>query len=75
MLVPEGGLSASAEDGQALMAEELSEVVVDLPSGPSWEVLPDFERFSQVDDVFNRAFWDPEIATAVSYTHLTLPTT
>jgi len=26
-------------------------------------VLDDFERFSQVDDVFNRAFWDPEIAT------------
>jgi len=63
LLVPEGGLSASAKDGQTLMAEELSEVVVDLPSGPSWEVLPDFERFSQVDDVFNRAFWDPEIAT------------
>ena len=33
------------------------------PQGPSWEVLDDFERFSQVDDVFNRAFWDPEIAT------------
>ena len=33
------------------------------PQGPSWEVLEDFERFSQVDDVFNRAFWDPEIAT------------
>ena len=33
------------------------------PRGPSWEVLDDFERFSQVDDVFNRAFWDPEIAT------------
>ncbi|GIT45975.1 MAG: hypothetical protein Ct9H300mP12_05600 [Acidimicrobiales bacterium] len=26
-------------------------------------MLDDFERFSQVDDVFNRAFWDPEIAT------------
>ncbi|MEC8919875.1 MAG: hypothetical protein VYD63_02600, partial [Actinomycetota bacterium] len=45
------------------MADQTSEVVVDLPCGPSWEVLPDFERFSQVDDVFNRAFWDPEIAT------------
>ena len=41
-----------------------TEVPVALPRGPSWEVLDDFERFSQVDDVFNRAFWDPEIATA-----------
>ena len=36
---------------------------VGLPSGPSWEVLPDFERFNQVDDVFNRAFWDEAVAT------------
>ena len=40
-----------------------SDLSSDLPRGPSWEVLPDFERFSQVDDVFNRSFWDPEIAT------------
>ncbi len=40
-----------------------SVVPVALPRGTSWEVLDDFERFSQVDDVFNRAFWDPEIAT------------
>ena len=33
------------------------------PKGRSWEVLPEFERFNQVNDVFNRAFWDPLIAT------------
>ncbi|MEC8999438.1 MAG: reductive dehalogenase [Actinomycetota bacterium] len=30
---------------------------------PVWEVLDGFERFSQVDDVFNRASWDPAVAT------------
>ena len=35
----------------------------DLIKGPSWEVLENFERFNQVNDVFNRAFWDSEIAT------------
>ncbi len=34
-----------------------------LIKGPSWEVLENFERFNQVNDVFNRAFWDSEIAT------------
>ena len=28
-----------------------------------FEVLKDFERFSQVDDVFCRSFWDPDIRT------------
>ena len=45
------------------MVDQTDEVAVDLPTGPAWAVLPDFERFDQVDDVFNRAFWDPEIAT------------
>jgi epoxyqueuosine reductase len=27
----------------------------------NYEVLPSFERFSQVDDVFSRSRWDPEI--------------
>ena len=31
--------------------------------GPSWEILENFERFNQVNDVFNRAFWDSQIAT------------
>ena len=26
-------------------------------------MLESFERFNQVDDVFNRASWDPEVAT------------
>ncbi len=30
---------------------------------PELEVEDDFERFSQVDDVFCRSFWDPEIRT------------
>ena len=34
-----------------------------LIKGPSWEVQENFERFNQVNDVFNRAFWDSEIAT------------
>ena len=45
------------------MGDQTDEVAVHLPTGPAWAVLPDFERFDQVDDVFNRAFWDPEIAT------------
>jgi len=32
-----------------------------LGSGASFEVLPDFQRFSQRDDIFCRSFWDPEI--------------
>lgn len=32
----------------------------------NFEVLDDFERFSQVDDVFCRSFWDPEIRTEKS---------
>ena len=45
------------------MVDQTDEVAVDMPTGPAWAVLPGFERFDQVDDVFNRAFWDPEIAT------------
>ena len=45
------------------MVDQTDEVAVHLPTGPTWAVLPDFERFDQVNDVFNRAFWDPEIAT------------
>jgi len=31
-----------------------------------FEILDDFERFSQVDDVFSRSFWDPSIRTEKS---------
>ena len=33
-----------------------------------FEVLEDFERFSQVDDVFSRSFWDDEIRSEKSAT-------
>jgi epoxyqueuosine reductase len=39
----------------------LSTSPTDQPAG--FRVLDDFERFSQVDDVFCRSFWDPEIRT------------
>ncbi len=31
-----------------------------------FEITPDFERFAQRDDIFTRAFWDPEIRSARS---------
>ncbi|MDH4276670.1 MAG: reductive dehalogenase [Acidimicrobiia bacterium] len=33
---------------------------------PNYEVLDDFERFSQVDDVFSRSFWDETIRSEQS---------
>ena len=38
-------------------------VLSNFVKGPSWEILENFERFNQVNDVFNRAFWDSQIAT------------
>ena len=32
-----------------------------LDAEAGFEVLDDFERFSQKDDIYSRAFWDPEI--------------
>lgn len=48
----------SARPGQNSQPDEVSLGVDD---GASFEVLSNFERFSQRDDIFCRSFWDPEI--------------
>jgi hypothetical protein len=43
------------------------------PMKGGFEVLEDFERFSQVDDVFSRSWWDPSIRSDKSERFLPCP--
>ena len=39
---------------------------VDADAAAGFEILPDFERFDQKDDVFRRSWWDPTVRDARS---------
>jgi len=41
--------------------DQSGDAFLGLGESASFEVQPDFERFSQRDDIFCRSFWDPEI--------------
>ena len=56
-------LLATPEGMITLKDPQNGRVLSNFVKGPSWEILENFERFNQVNDVFNRAFWDSQIAT------------
>lgn len=47
-------------------SDQLAEWIVQTDAAAGFEITDEFERFSQMDDMFTRAFWDPDVQSKQS---------